>query len=246
MSDFRIPVGEIDARSSPRRGRTITILFAFLLSGCAATGAVKQVERLESVGENPRFLIVTPDVKYYLLPTGGVPQLHAEWTEAARENFVNSLLEFAGERNIEIVSMPPSGQLDETEIAYQNLYSAVGSTVLTHHYGTFKLSTKQGTFDWSLGPGVSAIGAKYDADYALFSFYRDYQATGGRVAFSIFAAMAGVGVLTGVEVGYASLIDLRTGDIVWFNQILSGTGELREPDKARAAVDGLFRNMPTR
>ena len=33
------------------------------------------------------------------------------------------------------------------------------------------------------------------ADYALFSFYRDFQASGGRMAFAFVAAMAGVGMI---------------------------------------------------
>lgn len=215
------------------------------LAGCAATASVKQIDRLETIGESPRFLIMTPDVKYYLLPTGGVPQVQAEWTEAARINFSDSLSAYAAERNVDVVAVAEFDQLSEAEITYQKLYAAIGSTVLNHHFGVLKLPTKQGAFDWSLGPGVEVIGKKYGADYALFSYYRDYQATGGRVAFTIFAAMAGIGVAAGGEVGFASLVDLRTGDIVWFNRVASGVGELRQADQARAAVDELFKNLPT-
>ena len=79
-----------------------------------------------------------------------------------------------------------------------------------------KLPSKGENFDWSLGPGVASIGQQHDADYALFVHYRDYQASGGRVAFAILAAAAGVGVPMGGEMGFASLVDLKTGDIVWF------------------------------
>ena len=88
------------------------------------------------------------------------------------------------------------------------------------------------------------IGDKYRADYALFVYYRDYQASGGRVALSFFAALMGVGVITGGEIGFASLIDLRNGEIVWFNNVAAGVGELREEENARAAVDNLFKNLP--
>ena len=223
--------------------RLFFMALVIVLGGCAATASVKQIDKLETMGESPRFLIMKPDVKYYLLPTGGVPVVQAEWTEAARINFSNSLNAYAAERNVDVVA--ESDQLSETEITYQKLYAAVGSTVLNHHFGTLKLPTKEGNFDWSLGPGIAVIGKKYGADYALFSYYRDYQATGGRVAFSIFAALAGVGVSAGGEVGFASLVDLRNGDIVWFNRVASGVGELREADQARATVDELFKNLPT-
>lgn len=226
--------------------RMFIIALVALMTGCAATASVKQIDRLETISESPRFLIMTPDIKYYLMPTGGVPQVQAEWTEAARINFSNSLNAYAADRDIDVVTIAEQEQLSETEITYQKLYAAVGSTVLNHHFGALKLPTKQGAFDWSLGPGVAVIGKKYDADYALFSYYRDYQATGGRVAFSIFAALAGVGVVAGGEVGFASLVDLRTGDIVWFNKVASGVGELRQADQARAAVDELFKNLPAK
>ena len=221
------------------------LIAILLLSGCTTTGAVRQINKLDTVSENARFLIMTPDVKYYLLTAGGVPQPRAEWTEAARINFSRALQNYTAERDIEIVALPDQEQLTELETDYQKLYSAVGSTVLSHYYGPIKLPTKKGVFDWSMGPGVQAIGAKYGADYALFSFYRDYEASGGRIALSFFGALMGVGIVTGGEVGYASLIDLRTGDIVWFNRVTTGVGELRHEATARATVDALFEDLPS-
>ena len=130
---------------------------------------------------------------------------------------------------------------------YERLHSAVGYTILNNHFGMMKLPSKANgeIFDWSLGPGISAIAEQYNADYALFVYYRDYQASGGRIAFAIIAAAAGAGVSTGSEHGFASLVDLRTGDIVWFNVVGAGSGELRERDGAAAAVNTLFRDIPT-
>jgi hypothetical protein len=219
-------------------------LSLLLLSACAATSNVKQVDRLDAVEEDPVILIMTPDVKYYLLTAGGVSEPHAEWTEAARKNFSTALQEYAKERNIKIITPPIDRQLDDTEVMYQKLYSAVGTSILIHHFGMMKLPTKQGSFYWSLGQGTQAIADKYGADYALFSYYRDYQASEGRVAFAVLAAVAGVGISTGHEAGFASLVDLRTGDIVWFNQVTIGSGELRHEDGARATIDVLFENMP--
>ena len=96
------------------------------------------------------------------------------------------------------------------------------------------------------GPGVAEIGKKYGADYALFSYYRDYQASGGRIAFAVLAAVAGVGMSTGAEQGFASLVDLKTGDIVWFKIVNAGVGELRDEQGAGAVVTNLFEDMPER
>ena len=43
---------------------------------------------------------------------------------------------------------------------------------------------------------------------------------------------------------FFQLIDLRNGEIVWFNQVAAGAGELREQQEARATVDLLFKDIP--
>jgi hypothetical protein len=223
----------------------LSILALAVLAGCATTSNVKQIDRLAAVDEdNPKILVMTPDIKYFLLTASGIPEPHAEWTKAARSNFQAALEKYADERQTDIQIIADPSQLSDEEIAYQKLYAAVGTTILTHHFGVLPLPTKNRSFDWSLGPGIKAIGQKYDADYALFSFYRDYQASGGRVAFALLAAAAGASVSMGSEGGFASLIDLRTGDIVWFNQVVAGVGELRDEKGAEKTVDVLFKDMP--
>ena len=49
---------------------------------------------------------------------------------------------------------------------------------------------------------------------------------------------------TGIQSGYASLVDLNTGRVVWFNQIASATGDLREATPAAASVDTLLNGFP--
>lgn len=215
-----------------------------LLSGCATTTNVQQIDRLESVGEDPSIVLMPPDIRYYLLTASGLPEPNAEWTEAARANFQAALLDYAETIGANITTVN-ADNVGPNEIKYDTLHSAVGLTLLQHHFGYSPLPSKAGRFDWSLGPGIQPIGQRYDADYALFVYYRDYQASGGRVAFAILAAAAGVGVVTGSEHGFASLVDLKTGDIVWFNTVYAGQGELRDADSAAKTVAGLFKDIPT-
>jgi len=232
-------------KSSFRLGAVVAAIIA--LAGCAGgSNTVKQIDRLESVGENPRFLVMEPDIKYYLLTASGIPEPHAEWTSAARKNFASALKAYADERGTEVVMMTDSTQLGEAETAYSKLHSAVGLTILVNYYGQLHLPSKEGGFDWGLGPGVAEIGEKYNADYALFSYYRDYEASGGRVAFAVLAALAGAVVPLGAEQGFASLVDLKTGEIVWFNMINATSGELRDEKGAKEIVAKLFENMPER
>lgn len=221
------------------------LAFATLsVTGCATTQIVRQIDRLESTAENPRILLMTPDIKYYLVTTSGLPEPHADWTEAARKNFSSAFNAYCDARDIDLASMDDEINLSNQEIRYRKLHGAVGQTILNNHFGMQTLPSKNEEFDWSLGPDIQGIGEKYDADYGLFVFYRDYQASGGRVFFSILAAAVGASVSTGWEGGFASMVDLKTGDIVWFNMVQAGVGELRYADSAATTVEKLFQDMP--
>lgn len=216
-----------------------------LTSGCVSSQNTQQVDYLESIAENPRIVMMPPDIRYYLLTAGGVPEPHAEWTLDAQANFSNAAREFSTSIGTDMRILDPDDTSD-LEVEYEQLHSVVGLTILDHHFGATKLPGKGSgqLFDWSLGPGIQELGDKHNADYALFVYYRDYQASGGRVAFAILAAAAGSVLPTGSEHGFASLVDLRTGNVVWFNRVAAGSGEMRQESGAAAAVRTLFSNIP--
>ncbi len=215
-----------------------------LLTGCVTTNSnVQTIDKLETVRDNARIVLMPPDIRYYLLTAGGILEPHAEWTAAAKENFTVAIKDYAKSIGTDLIIMDKSN-MSSLENKYEELHSAVGMTVISSHFGAYKLPAKQGRFDWSLGPDIRAIGEEHDADYALFVYYRDRQASGGRVAFAILAAVAGGYTDTGGESGFASLVDLRTGDIVWFNVVTAGSGELRKKEGAASAVATLFKDIP--
>ena len=45
-------------------------------------------------------------------------------------------------------------------------------------------------------------------------------------------------------IGFATLVDLRDGNIVWFNRIFKQTGDLRTEDAAYSAVNELIEDIP--
>lgn len=230
--------------AAARRPLLLGILF-FALSGCAVTQNVQTVETLESAGGQPTVLLMPPDIRYYVLTAGGVREPQAEWTEAARRNFSTAVQAFAADAGTEFEVLSDE-DMTPTEVSYQKLHEAVGNAIVQHHFGVLKLPNKAGSFDWSLGPGVAQLAEAHDADYALFAFYRDQQASGGRMAIALLAAATvGAGMETNREFGFASLVDLRTGDVVWFNVVAAGSGELREAEGAQTAVTTLFKDMPS-
>lgn len=223
------------------RTKVCFIVFALHLVGCASN--VQTVNRLEASDETPRIVLMPPDIRYYRLSTGGVIEPNKEWTEAAQANFAEATHDYAESIGADLKILSKDN-LGPEEIRYETLHSVVGMSVQKHFFGTSKLPGKNGEFDWSLGPDVRAIGENHNADYALFVFYRDYQASSGRTAVAIVASAAGANLEMGSEEGFASLVDLETGDIVWFNVVNAGSGELREKSGAAAAVKTLFKDMP--
>jgi hypothetical protein len=199
---------------------------------------------VESLRDDPRILMMQPDVKFFLHSASGLLEPRADWTDRARRNLVSATEAYAEARGADVVVVDESDAGSDLEVAYDRLHGAVGSSVLVHHY-VRKLPTKGGAFDWSLGPDIAALGAKYDADYALFTFYRDIEATGGRWTMSIVAAAVfGVIPATEAQFGFASLVDLQSGDVIWFNRVNLGSGDLRQPTGATSVVGQLFSQMP--
>jgi hypothetical protein len=225
---------------------SLALAFALAASACVPAQKVAKVERLATQWEKPRVLLMPPDIKFSAMTASGMLEPQADWTQAARENFLAGVAAFAELREVELVRMPENATLSETDLALERLHAVVGPTILINHFGEQKLPTKGGQFDWSLGPSVASLREHYDADYALFSYYRHTQATGGRIAMMVLFAAAGVAIPTGGQGGFGSLVDLNTGDIVWFNNVPVGTGDLRTPEGAATVVQRLFQTLPER
>jgi hypothetical protein len=244
---FLQPILHIRRSGMGKRKLWMVMLVALLATACTATKNVRQVTELSHVGAQARILLMQPDIKMYVLTAGGVPEPQPDWTEAARRNFVDATRNYSAGHDMDLTAMDASAPPDTETIRYQRLYTAVAETILTHHLGSVQLPTKGETFDWSLGPGVATLAERYRADYGLFVAYRDYSGSGGRWAYALVGALFGIGVPTGGQFGYAGLVDLRSGDVVWFNQVNAadvGGGDLRDPDSARTVVAHILDAMP--
>jgi hypothetical protein len=69
--------------------------------------------------------------------------------------------------------------------------------------------------------------------------------TGRKVA-QLFGAMAGISIPSGVHKGFAGLVDLKTGDLVWLNADLQMGGDVRTDEGAQKRVAQLFEGFPGR
>ena len=127
MSDS-IPTARISGRS-PRYLALLASSFV-LLAGCVTTTqTASQINQLESIRENPRILLMPPDIKYYLLTAGGVSEPNREWTEAAQQTFSAALQDHAARIGTDLVTIDTAAALSDEEKKYRRLHAAVGMTL---------------------------------------------------------------------------------------------------------------------
>jgi hypothetical protein len=218
---------------------------ALALSACAPMAVQRQAQQLErKAGEEPKVVVMPLDVELSELTAGGVQEPHAEWTEAALKNMHAALEDQAQQYKVRLFDYQGQRGTPEDQatcLDLVKLHRAVGNTVLLNHYNPmFQLPSKGAKFDWSLGPEAAAIARTQRADYALFIYVRDSYASSGRVAVMVVAAMFGAVAPGGTQVGFASLVDLKSGDIVWFNRLARAEGDLRTPKAAAETVKVLI------
>jgi len=212
-----------------------------------APGAWGQSKNLapgfSSLPRGPSVVIMPTDIKLFSVAAGYVLEPKADWTEAAAKYFKAALLQKNRALGLTTIELADK---DAGELAEINaLHGAVARSIALHHFGTLPLPTKEGKLDWSFGEPVQLIKKKTGADYALFSWVRDSYTSGGQ------AAIIALGILTrgpsgppSEQVGYASLVDLNTGRVLWFNRLQRTSGDLREADRAAETLDALLQEFP--
>lgn len=221
----------------------VSVVVTFL-SACVTNTFVTEKELSTS---EPTILLVQPNVTLSEVSAGGVPTPKADWTEAAQIHIREALKDElnAMGATMELADNFSDTEVDPRETQLATLHSTVGSHIVAYQVNAAtRLPTKQ-EFDWSLGPEVSYYKDRYNSDYALFVHVQDSYASDGRKAAIFMAALLfGVSLQGGIQSAYATLVDLDTGEIVWFNFLHRGQGDLRELEPARETVKTLLTDFP--
>lgn len=194
-----------------------------------------------------RILVFRPDVSVGSQSAGGVISPKADWTRDARTFLGDALVAAKPGGASEVVFMPELQGDDAVVLAeYQALFKAVAATVLEHRlFKGNRLPTKKTGFEYTLGPGVAKLGAIGAGDYGLFITTDDAYGSTGRKLLQIFAAgVAGVGMTSGKHTGYAGLVDLKTGELVWINADFQMGGDVRDAEGATKRVRQLLEDLP--
>jgi hypothetical protein len=244
---------DVTLRAANRRDLLLHLLttrhFAavLLLVLAVAPGAHAQSRQLApgftSLPKDARVVIAPLDVELFSISAGGVVEPKADWTESAQLHMKGALQETTRTLGLSASTELSEDQADELAELLQ-LHAAVARSIAVHHAGVLKLPTKEDRLEWSFGDTLRPLQQATGARYAVFTWVRDSYASSERKAMMVGMALLGVGLAGGAQIGYATLVDLETGQVLWFNQLARASGDLREGKAAVESVSALLAGFP--
>jgi hypothetical protein len=235
-----------------RRDLSLLAILLVSLGGCTPTQRQQTSAGFVPPAGGYKLIVMRPDIAVSVLTAGGLLERREDWTHSARENVLASLRSQQARRGgtTQIALTHAEAGTDEpTVVALNQLHEVVGQTILLHKFSAgHSLPSKRGRFDWTLGELATRYGAQSGYDYALFLYARDSFSSGGRIAVQTVGALSClVGVCYvpsgGSQQAFASLVDLKTGEVTWFSFLESGSGDIRTPEGAEELVTKLLAGM---
>lgn len=192
-----------------------------------------------------RILMVKPDIELSMLMATGMNEPKADWSKQGQDNVSAALKADLSARGLTVKDLDPDSAEDPKTRQLLKLHEAVGDSIMALNYGLIQLPTKQGRFDWTLGQGASDLTKAYDADFALFTNGRGNYSSDGRKVAMVAMALLGQAVPPGSQRVFASLVDLKTGKIVWFNMAIAGAdSDMRDVDGAKRLTSAVLKDAP--
>ena len=241
-------------------GIALALALSVSVAGCVQTRQFADLQFTVPQGDY-RLLVMRPDVTVNSVTTGGMPEPRADWTEQARSHIVAALRAQQAARGGNVQILARRGELAgvsaDTVADLERLHGAVGNSIALHKYLGADLPTKpRRGLDYTLGAEAVELGRRTGYDYALFMHAEDNIVSSGRVALQVlgvagcFVGFCAPNIGGGGQFAYASLVDLKTGDVVWFNVVQTGSqiagmkfGDIRSPQGAGQLVERLTGRM---
>lgn len=227
--------------------RLLIISLMLALAACSTTTNIKNAatDKISAPVANSKVLLIQPDVQLSILTAAGLPESRQDWSNQGRDNLATSIKSAMEGKSHRFEILDPRDSISDRSSQLLQLHDAVGQSIIAFNYGLYQLPTKKGSFDWTLGEGAQALGRDQKADYALFITGRGSYASAGRKAVMVGMALLGVGVPLGGQSAFASLVDLHTGQVVWFNVAYAGPDDdMRSPAGAATLTTALLKGAP--
>jgi hypothetical protein len=231
----------------------LLVALALTLAACKSTHVRTTTDFKTTVNlEGKSIVMVEPSIQLYEMKASGMLEPKADWTRKAREYFPQAVNEFLKKKHARLApDYYPDADMPNDHRIRQVLALnwAVMGTIFQHSYMHVPLPTR-GTkrrkpLSWTVGPGVQEIGKLTGADYMLTLQISDSYSSKGRVAMILLGAALQVALLQGgTQGGIATLVDLKTGEVVWFNVMTDQMGDMRDQKGATATARRLLKGLP--
>jgi len=207
-----------------------------------------------AAGGDKTIVVLPPEFVVYLAGVGATEPL-PEPTKAAKENLQASAASaLQGRSGFRLVELP---QLDESAQAtlreHVELFKIIAMTLdFTVKTGGKPWQDVRDRTDYSIGDGLEFLRERSGADYAFVMAGLEQRQTGGSIFLQIMVAAAG-GVVAagGGSYVYCGVIDLRTGQLIWYGsrqgvKVLGMGSSANAANKAGAenTVAAIFKTYP--
>jgi hypothetical protein len=199
-----------------------------------------------------RIVVLPVEFTVYEKSVAGVEAVPG-WSETAQYSLGDAASKMLRlDNRFEIVAMPTlDGEADALLREHVELFKIVADTVTTFiSYGGKAWKEMRTNFDYTLGDGLVFLADAAQADYALIIAGAEIKQTGGSVFLQLLAAAGGVGLSGGGTYIVVGIVNLRSGDVAWFNwksgaEVFGMTGsDVRDPTTAQAVVSKMFAEYP--
>ena len=253
------------ARQASRASWTAFVLFSILaLASSCALGPLSRAnpslpEKLKGFNN---VVLILPRIDVFYLETGGLPEKRDDWSEQARNNVLAAVQsELRSRTNLAIQPVSRGPANEETPSSLDSTYAlfeVVNQSILLHTYHPrpeYRFEDKIKNFDYSLGAEVKEM-ISTESDSLLLVTGKDHIWSEGRKALQALGVLLGIGagVATGTviipQLGggtdlQATLVDGRSGDLLWYHAVGGAGGyDLRDPQSAAGLVKNLFNEFP--
>lgn len=230
------------------------------LSACVQTRQYAHLQFSPPSGDY-KLLVLRPDVTVGSVTTGGMIEPRADWTESARANITAALKAQQAGRGGQLLVAEKRSDIPNVDVdtvaEIERLNFIVDQSIVLHKYlGVYLPTKRRKGLEYTLGRDAVEFGQKTGFDYMLFLHAEDSFASTGRVVLQVlgiagcFVGFCAPNIGGRGELAYASLVDLRTGEVVWFNVLQTGTqvagvnlGDIRTPKGAAQMVERLLGRM---
>ena len=202
----------------------LVLLIMSLTIGCASTLRTSPAltQRIKDV---KTIAVLPPDIEVYKFTAGGLRELIDEWSDEAKKTVLESLEAELVRRgfHLKIISQDQLNQkapgLWRDEEA---LYQTVAASAYLHAFDfADPFPAKKINFDYTLGSEINELAKLCEADYLLFIYGYDHEATSGRKVLFYWnvilgAATGAINIPTNPSVLSFGFVDGKTGDLHYF------------------------------